>query len=152
MRSKIACGFGLVLVVGLVLFFIRPPLLFDLADGLFSGDFYWLKGDVRQLSRRHEKLPDVSIENGNTVYCRMRACDFRFPLPSGSQFIKTESVEGGFDTINGVIYVTTTNGTPVNLAAYEAQLKKYRLAEGGWVSPDWTNGLTKIRFSYFGDY
>ena len=152
MRAKIACGFGLAMFAGLVLFCIWPPLLLDLAGGLFSGDFYWFKGDVRQLSRRHEKLPAVSIENGDTVYCRMRACDFRFPLPRGSQFIKTELVERGFDTINGFIYVKMTNGTAVNLAAYEAQLNKYHLAEGGWVSPDQTNNLTQIRFSYFGDY
>ncbi len=82
----------------------------------------------------------------------MYACDFRFPLPNGSRFMKTDSVEGGFDTINGLIYVTMTNGTPANLTAYDAQLKSYRLEEGGWVTADLPDNFVKIRFSYFGDY
>jgi hypothetical protein len=153
MRSKIAYGFGLVIVTGLILFFIWPPLLFDLVGSCFSGDSYWLKGDIRQLSRRNEKLPTVSIENGNTVYCRMAACDFRFPLPNGSHVTMIDLSEGGFDTVNGTVNVVATNGASINLDSYTKQIDNYHLEEGGNVQfSEITNHTIEIRFSYFGDY
>ncbi|MGA2788703.1 MAG: hypothetical protein ABSF60_14375, partial [Verrucomicrobiota bacterium] len=45
---------------------------------------YMLMPPLRSFSRMHENLPTVSVEIGNTVYCRMRYCDFRFPLPKGA--------------------------------------------------------------------
>jgi hypothetical protein len=72
----------------------------------------------------HEKLPTVSIETGGIVYCRMQFCDFRFPLPDGARVVRTDPVSGGDDTIKGAFYVTTTNGSPVDLQVYAALLRK----------------------------
>jgi hypothetical protein len=143
-----------IIAVLFLLFLISPPLLFELIVGACSGDFHWFKGDLRQVERRDEKLPTVSIDGG-IAYCRMYACDFRFPLPKASRVLKIEQTEGGFDTINGLIDVAATNGTSIDLDAYSAQIKAYHLEEGGWVDAEWTstnNDVTQIRFSYFGDY
>src|SRR6266704_2034874 len=38
-----------------------------------------------RIERLDEKgLPKVMVEKGGIIYCRMRADDFRFPLPPGS--------------------------------------------------------------------
>jgi len=150
---------------------------------------------LRSFSRTHEKLPAVFVENGSTVYCRMKYCDFRFPLPSNVHIVGTNLESGGFDTINGAIYVIGTNGVPISLRNYAEFLQKRRWnvsvgsgagcpdvtnncpdvpfdsssgvihyplfeqmfadsadQEGGSVIAETTNGITKIRFSYFGDY
>lgn len=150
---------------------------------------------LRSLLRAHEKLPAVFVENGGTVYCRMQYCDFRFPLPSNVHILRTNIESGGFDTINGAIYVVGTNGIPVNPRAYAEFLQKknwnvtvgsgagcesvtnncpdvpfvsssgvthYPLfdqifagsadQEGGSIIVETEDSMTKIRFSYFGDY
>jgi hypothetical protein len=39
-----------------------------------------------RLERLHENgLPKIVVENDRTIYCRMKADDFRFPLPPGSR-------------------------------------------------------------------
>ena len=65
-----------------------------------------------------------------------------------------EPATGGDDTINGVLYVTTSDGRPVDINAYSKKLNDYGLETGGHVAIDGsgTNGLTRIEFSYFGDY
>jgi len=78
----------------------------------------------RSFSRVHEKLPAVYVETGATVYCRMKYCDFRFPLPNNVHIVWTNLAGGGFDTINGAIYVVGTNGGPINLRAYAEFLQK----------------------------
>jgi len=78
----------------------------------------------RSFSRAHENLPIVSVEAGDTVYCRMRYCDFRFPLPKGADIVQTNIDSGGFDTINGTIYVAGTNGGSINMRAYAELLQK----------------------------
>jgi hypothetical protein len=161
--------------VALIVFVMMPPL--------------------RSFSLTHEKLPAVYVETGGTVYCRMRYCDFRFPLPSNVHIVWTNLDGGGFDTINGAIYVVGTNGGPVNLRDYAEFLQKkhwnvsvgsgagcedvtnnvpdvpfvsssgvihYPLfeqmgagsadQEGGGIVVETEDSMTKIRFSYFGDY
>ena len=161
--------------VGLVVYMLMPPL--------------------RSFSRAHEKLPAISVENGDTIYCRMRYCDFRFPLPSNMHIVRTNLDGGGFDTINGAIYVVGPNGGPVNMRGYAEFLQKkhwnvtvgsgvgcedvtnnipdvpfvssggvihYPLfdqmfagstdQEGGGIIVETEDRMTKIRFSYFGDY
>lgn len=56
-----------------------------------------------RLERRGEKdLPRLVIERGDTVYCRMKGDDFRFPLPAGSRATNL-MVTGGFDTADGSV-------------------------------------------------
>jgi hypothetical protein len=161
--------------VGLIVYVMMPPF--------------------RSYSRMHEKLPSVSIENGDTVYCRMRYCDFRFPLPDKAHIVNIDPVTGGADTINGAIYLIGPDGGPVKMRAYAELLQKKHFDAApcdGSGCPDVTNhmadvpfvsdgkvihyplfddfwagssnqvggsievvrldGMTKIRFGYFGDY
>lgn len=156
---------------------------------------YVLMPPIRSFSRMHEKLPAVSIENGDTVYCRMRYCDFRFPLPDKAHIVRIGSVTGGADTINGAIYLVGPDGGPIKMRAYAELLQRkhfdaapcdgsgcsdvtnnmadvpfvsngkvihYPLFDDFWASSSnqvggsievvRLDGMTKIRFGYFGDY
>jgi hypothetical protein len=149
---------------------------------------------LSSFARANEKLPAVIIENGNTVYCRMKSCDFRFPLPDKSHVVWTNIDDGGFDTIHGSIHVIGTDGGPINLQKYAEFLRDKNWDvnvasgfgcpdvtnnmkdipfvtpkgvthfplfedfgatsskdEGGVIDAQTENGITKIRFSYFGD-
>jgi hypothetical protein len=66
----------------------------------------------------------MTVQDGKTVYCRMRDCDFYFPLPSGARIQSTDPVTGGDDTIDGFLYVTDKNGGPVDLNAYAELMRK----------------------------
>src|SRR5271163_4627707 len=50
-----------------------------------------------------KNLPKIMVQ-GDTVYCRMKADDFRFPLPPGSRVVKPV-VTGGFDTVEGSLEI-----------------------------------------------
>src|SRR5258706_9592567 len=96
------------------------------AFGVVAWIVYMLMPPFRSFSRMHEKLPSVSIESGKTVYCRMQYCDFRFPLPDKARVMRTGPVTGGFDTIEGTIYVVDSDGTPLSLRGYAELLQKNR--------------------------
>jgi len=85
---------------------------------------YAMMPPLRSFSRMHEALPTVSVEAGDTVYCRMRYCDFRFPLPDKVRIVRTDPVSGGFDTINGTIYLVGSDGGPVPMRAYAELLQR----------------------------
>lgn len=108
---------------------------------------YFVVVGVRAAMRAHESLPSVSVESGRTVYCRMRYCDFRFPLPDGAHVVRTDSVNGGFDTIKGAIYVTAPDGSPVDLEAYAELLRKHHFnVQPGFTSeadPPWVGTPAK---------
>src|SRR5436190_9246455 len=56
-----------------------------------------------RIERLGEKdLPKVLIQ-GSTIYCRMKADDFRFPLPPGSRGTNAIVTGGIFDTIDGTV-------------------------------------------------
>lgn len=132
----------------ILLFLIWPTFGIDLIAGMTSGDFYWFKGDVRQIERRGEKLPAVSVE-GDMVYCRMYACDFHFPLPDNVRVVRTNIDEGGFDTINGAIYVVGPDGGPVDMRTYAERLQKKRYSAApcdGSGCPDVTNSRPDVPF------
>ena len=116
--------------------------------------------------RSRESLPSIAGESGGTLRCRMLYCDFRFPLPRGTQLARADSVAGSFDTIKGTIYVTNTDGGEVNLHAYARVLRKDGFSvhddagldlsasspDGGFVAADTSGADCKITFSFFGDY
>lgn len=126
--AAMACLFVLAFVA-LIVFVMMPPL--------------------KSFSRIHEKLPALFVENGNTVYCRMKACDFRFPLPDDVSIIGTNITDGGFDTIHGAIYIVGTNGGPVNLREYADFLQKkyWHVSVGsGAGCPEVTNNRQDLPF------
>jgi hypothetical protein len=114
-------------------------------------------------ARAHEQLPAVFVEEGRTVYCRMRYCDFRFPLPDGAQVLRTNLQGGGYDTIQGSVDVRGSQDRQIDYAAYARVLRAHRFtvnsgpdvasfnastADGGCLRVEYGS----IIFSYFGDY
>jgi len=72
----------------------------------------------------------------------MRFCDFRFPLPDNALVVWTNIDGGGFDTINGSIFIQRTNGGSVDLRHYAEflQQKKWEVSvASGFGCPDVTN-------------
>ena len=99
-------------------------------------------------------LPQISVEERRVIYCRMRADDFRFPLPPNSSAHDPTLTGGGFDTVEGSV-VARFHGRPMTGYEYEAWISD-RLQPGGSVSAETlANSRTPadllIRFSYFGD-
>ena len=122
---------------------------------------------LRSFSRRHEKLPSVSVENGHTVCCRMRYCDFRFPLPENVNVVRIDRVTGGLDTIEGTIHAVDANGGLVKMRNYAELLQRHHFdsisadsfgfftrsinQEGGVIAASSAGRGAEIHFSYFGD-
>jgi len=104
-------------------------------------------GPLRGAFRSHENLPTIIIESGRTVYCRMRYCDYRFPLPDGAHLVATDPVSGGFDTIQGAIYVADSAGQPLDFQAYAKLLQRHHFnVQPGFTSeadPPWSSPSVK---------
>ena len=94
-------------------------------------------------------LPRIVVERGSTVYCRMKADDFRFPLPPGSRAI-TLVVSGGFDTVDGSVEARFEGTNKVSSIEYET-LVAGNAQEGGRVTAEPIQGGLLIKFHYFGD-
>lgn len=114
--------------------------------------------------KESENLPDVVVESGRTLCCRMKLCDFRFPFPHGARIAQIDPVSGGGDTIKGAIYVTNADGGMVDLEAYAKLIYRNGFnssaddsrisatsADGGYIVAEVTGSTTKIAFSFFGD-
>lgn len=104
---------------------------------------------LRSFSRTNEKLPTVFVENGSTVYCRMRYCDFRFPLPDKAHVVRTNIDAGGFDTIHGSIYIINSDGSPINLRHYAEflQNKNWNVSvASGYGCRDITDNMKDVPF------
>jgi len=75
-----------------------------------------------RLERLHEQgLPKITIERGGIVYCRMKADDFRFPLPPGSRGTNG-LVTGGFDTVDGSVEARFEDGKQMTAGGYQSWL------------------------------
>src|SRR5262245_35603376 len=90
---------------------MRPVtiLLLAVVCVLVIAGLLWLNSHVAPLcfdsriERLWEKnLPKIMVERGGMVSCRMKADDFRFPLPPGTRATNLV-VTGGFDTVNGSV-------------------------------------------------
>ena len=115
--------------IGLIVYVMMPPL--------------------RSFSRMHEKLPTMTVENNDTLYCRMQYCDFRFPLPAGARIVRTDPLTGGADTINGAVYLAGPDGGPVNMRAYADLLQKKQFDAAptdGSGCPAVTNNMPDVPF------
>src|SRR5436309_6496179 len=103
-----------------------------------------------KIERIHEKnLPTIRIEKGGTVYCRMRADDFRFPLPPGSRAVNPV-VTGGFDTVDGSVEARFESMNHVTATDYRSWLSG-KIQVGGQVTAHTVPGGLLIKFHYFGD-
>jgi len=102
-----------------------------------------------RIARLGEKnLPKVFVENG-TVYCRMKADDFRFPLPPGSRAANF-TVTGGFDTVDGSIEARFDGTNHVTADDYESFLLG-KIQVGGRITERTIPEGLLIEFHYFGD-
>src|SRR5882672_9765126 len=103
-----------------------------------------------RISRLGEKnLPKILIEGGNTIHCRMKADDFRFPLPPGSRAMNPV-VTGGFDTVDGSVEARFESTNHVTASEYENWLSG-KVPVGGRITAQTNPGGLLIKFHYFGD-
>jgi hypothetical protein len=102
-----------------------------------------------RIERLHEKnLPRVIVER-DTIYCRMKADDFRFPLPAGARAVNPV-VTGGFDTVDGTIQARFDGTNGVTAGEYEGSLSG-KVQVGGQITAQAIPGRLLIKFHYFGD-
>ena len=103
-----------------------------------------------KIERIQEKnLPSIRIEKAGTIYCRMKADDFRFPLPPGSRAVNPV-VTGGFDTVGGSVEARLGNANQFTASEYENWLSG-KVPVGGRVTAQTIPGGLLIKFHYFGD-
>jgi hypothetical protein len=103
-----------------------------------------------RLERLHENgLPKIVVEGGGTIYCRMKADDFRFRLPPGSRATNAV-VTGGFDTVDGSVEARFEGGKQITPSEYAAWLSG-TVQVGGQVTGEIIPGGLLIKFHYFGD-
>src|SRR4051812_39883834 len=77
-----------------------------------------------RIERLGENDPKIALERSGTIYCRMKADDFRFPLPSGSQVLAMEVTTGGFDWAEGSVQLRFENSNHITPASYDKWLSK----------------------------
>jgi hypothetical protein len=104
-----------------------------------------------KIERIHAKnLPKIIIEKSGVIYCRMKADDFRFPLPPGSRAVNPVLSSGGFDTVNGTVEARFEGTNLMTASDYEQWLTG-KVQVGGWVTAQPTRQGLLIKFQYFGD-
>lgn len=102
------------------------------------------------------RSPAVS-EKAGMVLCRMKYCDFRFPLPPGAHIVSVGPLTIGPDTIHGSIVHSSATGN----ISYAEVLRQHGFQfnpgslmatsseqPGGWVQ---SLSAERIEFSFFGD-
>ena len=94
-------------------------------------------------------LPKITVEHGNTIYCRMKADDFHFPLPPLSRATNLV-VSGGFDTVNGSVEALFESTNRITAFEYE-RLLAGNVQSGGRIEAKSIRGGLLIKFHYFGD-
>jgi hypothetical protein len=127
-------------LVGLVLFASLRYVNTSLAP-------LFLNSRIDRLGENH--LPKILVERGNTIYCRMKADDFRFPLPPGSRPLNP-TVRGGFDTADGSVEVRFEGSNSVTVSEYKVFLAG-KVQAGGEIRAQTIPGGLLIKFHYFGD-
>jgi hypothetical protein len=126
----------LILVGGVLLWF---------ADDTLAPLF--LNSRVERLGEKN--LPRIVVEPGGIVYCRLKADDFRFPLPPGSRATNLV-VSGGFDTVDGSVEARFESANGMTPGEYHISLLG-KVQEGGEVTSKSIAGGLLIKFHYFGD-
>ena len=108
----------------------------------------FLNSRIERLGERN--LPSASIEKGGIVYCRMKADDFRFPLPPGARATNLVITNGGFDTVYGRVEVRFETSRWFTPREYENWLSG-KVKIGGSITSEQIWGGLLIKFEYFGD-
>ena len=104
-----------------------------------------------RIERVGEKnLPRIVVEKGGIICCRMRADDFRFPLPPGSRAANPVIIKGGFDTVDGSVEAVFEGTNTMTTTDYVFFLMG-KVPVGGEVTPHTIPGGLLIKFHYFGD-
>lgn len=104
-----------------------------------------------KIERLHEKnLPKILVENGGVIYCRMKADDFRLPLPPGSRAVNPVITSGGFDTVDGTVEARFESTNQLTVGEYKAWLAG-KVQVGGEIHVETTPDGLLIKFHYFGD-
>jgi hypothetical protein len=118
----------------------------------FADDFIaplFLNSRIERLGKKN--LPKAYSEKGGTViYCRMKADDFRLPMPPGSHVLTPIVITGGFDTVDGTAEARFEGSHQVSPSEYESWLSG-RLQVGAYVTAEPVPGGLSIKFHYFGD-
>jgi hypothetical protein len=122
---------------------------------MVAGMFVIIIAAIPLHSYWRSRQPAVSESRG-IVVCRMKYCDFRFPLPPGAHIASIGPLTIGPDTITGSIVHSGATST----VTYDAVLRQHGFSfkpgasmatsseqPGGWVQP----AGDQIYFSYFGD-
>lgn len=121
------------------------------------GAAIWLANDViaplflnSRIERLGEKdLPKIRIEKNGAVYCRMKADDFRFPLPPGS-IGSNPIVTGTFDCVDGTVECRFPGSNQLSAADYQSWVSG-KVPVGGHVTAEALPEGLLIKFHYFGD-
>ena len=124
---------------------------------VIAGAVIWFLDDTiaplflnSRIERLHEtNLPRLQIEGGRTVYCRMKADDFRFPLPPGCH-VENPVISGGFDTVDGSVEARFESTNHMTASEYKEHLSG-NVQTGGQISARTIPGGMLIKFHYFGD-
>jgi hypothetical protein len=125
------------LILGLILSFLN-----DYVAPLFLNS---------RIERLHETgLPKAVVEKGGIIYCRMKADDFRFPLPPGSHALPPIITSGCFDCVDGTVEARFDSSNHITPSEYETWLSQ-RLQVGGGVTAVSVPGGLSIKFHYFAD-
>lgn len=104
-----------------------------------------------KIERIFEKnLPKVAVENGNIVYCRMSADDFRLSLPAGSRVVHANILSGGSDWVDVEVEIRQEKSNVLTSVDFEEWIKE-RLQIGASVSFEEHGDITLIKCHYFGD-
>jgi hypothetical protein len=107
----------------------------------------WLNSRIERLGEAG--LPKIIIEKGPVLHCRMKADDFRFPLPVGSR-VTNAIVSGGFDTADGSVEARFDGTNVVTADQYQSWLSG-KVPAGGQIEARSISGGLLIKFHYFGD-
>jgi hypothetical protein len=107
-----------------------------------------------RVERLHEAdLPKAMLENGyfnSYVYCRMKADDFRLPLPAGLHARPPVIIAGGYDWVDGSVELRYDGSSGIGAGEYARWLPN-RLQVGGSATVEHIPGGIVIKFHYFGD-
>lgn len=98
---------------------------------------------------RESDLPKILVERGDTIYCRMKADDFRFPLPPHSRAVNPV-VTGGFDSVDGSVEARFDGTNRITASEYQWSISG-KVQVGGQVAAYATADGLLIKFHYFGD-
>ena len=123
----------ILIMCGFLICLLSPRILNSKIDRLFESG-----------------LPKAVVEKDGRIYCRMKADDFRFPLPPGSHALPPNIISGGFDWVDGSVEIRFDGTNQMAPNDYDAWLSK-KVPVGASVTSKKVLGGLDVKFHYFGD-